>query len=445
MDTGTNRYQPPAPPISPIPPPPFPTPLSTPPYSPHVKTLLTNETCENIIFAALNISGGKISSKKTEIELFAKSTDIFVLTEAFFEDKKVFLKDRFIYSSFLNNGRGIVVIIDRKMKILEKDCIVEGRGIYIKVEYNKKTYDIIAIYAPAEASDATSTDFYSRIHKYMNDNSLSENIILLGDANLDLSKVKKRNSRIVLEQIIDEFNLNDTGKYCHTGEMLPTWTGSGLRGNQCSRIDIILTNLNIKNISYEQRASTGDHDYIFIKYKSDIKNVLNTVRCKDSVLMDPEFSNKAKNFIRDFLLLNSDQNTESTSILENISELNITDQIKKLDSILTFKDLELQELTILDLILKKTKTIHDEVSRKKNKEEHNTIRRIQAKIQKLKKVVTEDKSELNLEKLKEAKVELKDFYYTKKLGNEAKIEEFVILKDGEINANLFNEIKEKKF
>ena len=161
--------------------------------------------------------------------------------------------------------------------------------------------------------------------------------------------------------------------------------------------------------------------------------------------MDPEFSNKAKNFIRDYLLLNSDQNTESTSILENISELNITDQIKKLDSILTFKDLELQELTILDLILKKTKTIHDEVSRKKNKEEHNTIRRIQAKIQKLKKVVTEDKSELNLEKLKEAKVELKDFYYTKKLGNEAKIEEFVILKDGEINANLFNEIKEKKF
>ena len=85
------------------------------------------------------------------------------------------------------------------------------------------------------------------------------------------------------------------------------------------------------------------------------------------------------------------------------------------------------------------------MSRKKNKEEHNTIRRIQAKIQKLKKVVTEDKSELNLEKLKEAKVELKDFYYTKKLGNEAKIEEFVILKDGEINANLFNEIKEKKF
>ena len=60
----------------------------------------------------------------------------------------------------------------------------------------------------------------------MNDNSLSENIILLGDANLDLSKVKKRNSRIVLEQIIDEFNLSDTGKYCHTGEMLPTWTGS---------------------------------------------------------------------------------------------------------------------------------------------------------------------------------------------------------------------------
>ena len=116
---------------------------------------MTNETCENIIFAALNISVGKISSKKTEIELFAKSTDIFVLTEAFFEDKKVFLKDRFIYSSFLNNGRGIVVIIDRKMKILEKDCIVEGRGIYIKVEYNKKTYDIIAIYAPAEASDAT--------------------------------------------------------------------------------------------------------------------------------------------------------------------------------------------------------------------------------------------------------------------------------------------------
>ena len=42
-------------------------------------------------------------------------------------------------------------------------------------------------------------------------------------------------------------------------------------------------------------------------------------------------------------------------------------------------------------------------------------------------------------------MELKDFYYTKKLGNEAKIEEFVILKDGEINANLFNEIKEKKF
>ena len=113
---------------------------------------------------------------------------------------------------------------------------------------------------------------------------------------------------------------------------------------------------------------------------------------------------------------------------------------------MTYKDkLIFKELTILDLLLKKIKRIHDDISYKKNKEETNVLKKIHACIKKQKRASQIDSSEVNVKKLEREKEKLKDFYDTKKTAYEAKIEEFNILRDGEVNAKLFTEIKEKRF
>ena len=399
---------------------------------------------EKVVFATLNISGNKISNKKTEISEFEKRANVFLLTEAFFDMKKVKFKNKLFLSTFQENKRGLIMLLDKKMKILEENILVPGRAMFIKAEFHKKIYNIIGIYAPAETSDTVGMQFYTKILDFLNSNPPLENLELFGDFNVDIKNSKKNGTKIILEEILNKFNLKDTA-FCQKTEPLATWNGKGLRILQFSRIDYIFSNLNLTNLKFEQTPSSGDHDHICITYIYNEKKEIKTLRCKDSILMDINFLKETKTCIRDFLLLNSDQNIECENIMKNMKDQNISEQIKTLCNILTFDDLEFKELTILDLILKKVKRLHDDASFKQNKKEKNILTRIQINLQRKKINVRNNSTEANIKELEEVSKSLGEFYDTKKLANEAKIEEFRILKDGEINAKLFYEIKERKF
>ena len=398
-----------------------------------------------LVFSTLNISGGKITNKKTEIMEFEKNSNILLLTEAHFDAKKANFKKKVFLSSFQNNDLGIIMLVDKNMEILEETIIVTGRAIFVKAQINKMIYNIFGIYGPSQSSDTIGIDFYRKIFDFMNNKPSLENIVFFGDYNVDILRSKKVGTKCLLEEILDKYKLIDTAFTCQNSMPLPTWNGKGLRRNQSSRIDYIFTNLNIENLRFDQCPSTGDHDFICLTYNYNVKKVIKTIRCQDSVLMDINFLNQTKICIRDFLLLNSDQSVDCENIMKNLKDINISEQIKNLCDILTFDNLEFKELTILDLVLKKIKRVHDDISYRRNREEKNVLGRIQVNLQRYKKEVREKSSEENIKKLEKESGKLRDFYDTKKIANDAKIEEFQILKDGEICTKLFNEIKEHKF
>ena len=212
--------------------------------------------------------------------------------------KKASFKNKSFLSSFQTNKLGIIMLLDKNINILEETIIIPGRALFIKIELNKKIYNIFGIYAPAEASDKRGIDFFREILEFMNNIQSMENSIFLGDFNVDLEKSKKGGTANILKEILDKFSLTDTATLAQNNcnRPLSTWHGKGRRCNQSSRIDYIFSNLNIANLSFFQCPSMGDHDFISLTFKYNLKSVIKTIRCKDSILMDKEsyFCQKAQ-------------------------------------------------------------------------------------------------------------------------------------------------------
>jgi hypothetical protein len=168
----------PSPPLSPHPSPSLSSHPS--PSSSHTKSLvdsLKKLKKDMLVFSTLNISGGKITNKKTEIMEFEKNSNILLLTEAHFDAKKANFKKKVFLSSFQNNDLGIIMLVDKNMEILEETIIVTGRAIFVKAQINKMIYNIFGIYGPSQSSDTIGIDFYRKIFDFMNNKPSLENIV----------------------------------------------------------------------------------------------------------------------------------------------------------------------------------------------------------------------------------------------------------------------------
>ena len=217
-----------------------------------------------------------------------------------------------VFSHGTNQARGVCILLDKKLdyKILSIDKINnDGRCIIIEIKVNEIILVLCNVYAP---NRDTPHFFHEIAAKLMH---FPENKIILGDFNLTLDVNLDRlntyhnnsNSQLVLEQMIQDFNLEDVWRCRNENVRSYTWFKTSDKNEpKASRIDFALTDrgLDVENVTFFPVSFT-DHHAVFLSIKTIKGQERGSGYWKfnNLLLQDPEFllfmNSKLENTLKD--------------------------------------------------------------------------------------------------------------------------------------------------
>ena len=399
------------------------------------------------VYATLNIYGNKIKNMRHEISNYLDThfIDCLVLTEAHQDNDNYSLFKEFnINSSFHpETKRGIIILTKKIIEIKNIDIVVKGHIIGMKLRARNFNFYMVGVYNKTACFERRSKEILTMLYDYLSLNNGA--LICLGDFNVNMLSNTKSNLQNLIYKILKDKNLIDIG---HIFGDASTWRGRGNRAASFSRIDLILTNFTKKIFDFALIPTTSDHDLVVFKYYFDCPFEKNASICKDFILNNEKFINKALKVIADVIQENCTTLINSPPRNKTVTFSDIRASEKKAN----FSILQYEELTIFNLIIQKVKKLHDEFDRQNKKYQSEQLNNIYKSIAFYKKhtncnAICAKKCPFpnTLDCLNEKKNELKNYFYEKKEKQNARIKFYYMNKYGKISTKMFNEIKPEKY
>lgn len=258
------------------------------------------QNCEGISGEISKKHGPKIGAIK---RLLPSNVDFLALTETKCKPNALrhqrISKDLHlsIFSLNTNAKAGVMLWVKNTHKLIKnsvRTSTIPGHfalGVYL---INKHKIIVGGYYGCSESNDAKSCDILNEFRTQIIELKHIYNcqdILLLGDFNVTRtakdsqnSTIKKRQTSLLLNNMIDEFYLTDVGlKKAFNNH---TWFRRG-SDKHSSRIDYILTNLAAKEIKFNMQFSMFDHSMLSCTVKNE--TLQTTATMKDFIVSSDEF------------------------------------------------------------------------------------------------------------------------------------------------------------
>jgi exonuclease III len=179
---------------------------------------------------------------------------------------------------------GVALLVHKDLEILEKKVIVEGRAILAKIKYCTTIFNVLAIYAPNEASKRTH--FWKQL---TNSQQANTSTIILGDfnqvENTEVDRIpqgsKLTNAEVSsILHLFNKFELTDLGAGgSHTHK----------HNGGSSRIDRICVSLGIEKFFSKTNLaldiSISDHLPILAEWKEKVSSAKRFILSNELIRM----------------------------------------------------------------------------------------------------------------------------------------------------------------
>ena len=203
---------------------------------------------------------------------------------------------KIIFSHGTNQSRGIAAFIDKATYAKVENIFTgdDGRTLIFDLKENGRIVTFVAIYAPNEDNPR----YFESLREKLKERS--ENKILIGDFNLtldvDMDRYNTYNNnnraKAVVEEIMEEFYLNDVWRIRNPEKREYSWRKSG-QTQKASRIDLALTSQGMDQwIEYTTYLSSikTDHRALYLCLQlSDIERGKGYWKFNNQLLKDKEF------------------------------------------------------------------------------------------------------------------------------------------------------------
>ncbi|CAC5361456.1 unnamed protein product [Mytilus coruscus] len=187
------------------------------------------------------------------------------------EDYKKHWNGIIISSCSGTDRQGVAFLVSEKYK----NCVTEikgfdGRFIYIQLEVDNKTIDLVNVYAPNIVNERDI--FFQKVGDNI---PKSDEIILLGDFNTSLSPLDRVGKHIEdkafkrISKLLDDFNIYDVWRARFPNSRVFSWRRIIENKLVQSRIDFIfiskMLSTFVKNIFYKHTAFS-DHSFVILNF-----------------------------------------------------------------------------------------------------------------------------------------------------------------------------------
>lgn len=169
---------------------------------------------------------------------------------------------------------GIAALIPRELSLPARELAADDAGRIVCLELTAKPdpFILIGVYAPATDNQNTKCQFLGELREFMLCFG-NQNTFLVGDFNIKLSPLdtdnpnfKKTRSGCKLNDILEEFSLEDSWRLEHPKAVRYTWRR--MNPLQQSRIDFIFSSRSLlRNNKFKAKIDTGiltDHSFVVL-------------------------------------------------------------------------------------------------------------------------------------------------------------------------------------
>ncbi len=218
-----------------------------------------------------------------------------------------------------STARGVAILISPNIDIIIKEikCDSAGRLILLETIFEGQTLILVNIYAPTKDKKNAQLDFIKYIQQILLE-YMDKHIMLGGDFNICLQPEidkkggtleKQSESAVVLESIMDEFNLIDVWRLYNPNTLRFSRREMSKNGLVQSRIDYWLISNHLLYDYTCQDIKPGirsDHSIVTLKFeiKNSIKNGRGFFKFNCSLLKDTVYVEKINNLIDNYIKQN---------------------------------------------------------------------------------------------------------------------------------------------
>jgi len=360
-----------------------------------------------------------------------------------------------------NNAAGGVSVFSHKSHKLIEDSFRESNpaGNYVLGVYQVRSEQVIigGIYGTPDSNDTKSADIFSQLHMHISELKhlyQVRSIIILGDFNCHLHKNDSSKDRILkyrtvntIKNMMDRFDLFDVAVFKHKLQH----TYHRHKAQQISsRIDIILTNIDAKDITYDTKHTIFDHTCVSAQIGLPDKKINNNM--KDHILASDEFLIKASDKLTEIMSsfgINGQANENFNEAANgNIEQNNITMQ-EDIESInKKLNENNSNTLFLLNNIIHEYQLIHTNIAKENAKRNRNELNKQSKTLGNLIKQIksnriTENERRELQERYTEMQQDIKNDIEAKEHASEMRIQTFYKANTGKNVPVTFSVIKEK--
>lgn len=270
---------------------------------------------------------------------------------------------------------GIFIFYDKNLIIENRKSdiavITSQYAMYIKIKVKEKLFEIICVYLPSETKHCKSV--LKDIDEFIIKRKI-KNFTLIGDTNIDFSKITHRSKAKAFLKLSEKNNLFNLADKLNCNVEY-SWRGRGERWESKSLLDHCFTNIQeFSYIDYKYN-SFSDHKSLSVSIKE--KFVYSAPKWKSFLFKNPQFLEVMQKEIITFLFDNADFLSKKQSLdfyIENQENIEID---------LAFDGPQFKETSVLFSLLKQLKQAHDKFYSKLRMQTFNKTQEFHKKITKL--------------------------------------------------------------
>ena len=278
-------------------------------------------------------------------------------------------------------GGGIIIVASNEYTIMQSETLCRGHCLISQMAKNReKPFFLVAAYAPTGTQHQRT--FWKQMEQGISDFILTHvpvneapQVHLIGDLNLDPENIADQETSDTIKRITDTWIMEDIGSALKSTE--PTWHGNGERSHLNSRIDIMISSLAYKLPQphglwkITQESSPSDHDWITFSYghrKSE--HIQPTIQ--DFIIAKDEFLMASQDRIMDTMIHHSQEFLHNNATYEEMITRNSNPT--KLEETIQW-DEGTDDAMILNLIIKDTKIIYNQLAKREKNKKQEDIRK----------------------------------------------------------------------
>ena len=309
-------------------------------------------SASDLTILSANVNGLGDKNKRAEFlnHIDKANADIVCLVDTrFSEASHDLIRNETNFNCFFNslnsNSRGVSVLVSKKcpIKINVEFNDNSGNILWLKCTIQDEEFLLCVIYGPNE----DDPDFFTNIFHFYEQCGIT-NCIIAGDFNVTLDHSKDNygyanprspRSRLVLNNLIQNYNFFDSYRYLHNEKNLYTWIRKG--GPQRSRLDMFIVSESLKPyLTKHDKLTSYKSDHLPIILKIDFAKFSRgrgTWKHNSSLLRDPNYVSRINKTIKTtcakYVQLNNYENflqDSSAEEFENFMNLEYID-LQKLD------------------------------------------------------------------------------------------------------------------